>query len=177
MKIILMRHGDAGAYTTPDRERPLSPLGKQQATATATQLNTQQNRPDFFITSPYKRAQQTLLQVQNTLQIPQKTPENTPIKQINTLTNRDIIPDHDPKLALISLTYDIDRLLTIHPHQNPDQTCILIVCHMPIIAHLAALISDTPLTAFELAECRIFEIDDINLTHMGLAKPITQILP
>ncbi len=38
MKIILIRHGDAGAYTHPDSERNLSELGKRQANQTAEWL-------------------------------------------------------------------------------------------------------------------------------------------
>ena len=62
MKIILIRHGDAGAYTHPDSERNLSELGKRQANQTAEWLKgyaEKNGSPDLFISSPYNRAVQT----------------------------------------------------------------------------------------------------------------------
>ena len=63
MQLILVRHGDAGAYTLPDHERNLSALG--QAQAHRPQRGFAENfEPDHFIVSPYNRAQQTLAKIQ-----------------------------------------------------------------------------------------------------------------
>jgi len=51
MQLILVRHGDAGAYTLPDHERNLSALGQAQASQTAKWL-AENFEPDHFIVSP-----------------------------------------------------------------------------------------------------------------------------
>ena len=41
MRLLLMRHGEAEYHSTTDRERSLTPLGKQQVQQQATQIPVQ----------------------------------------------------------------------------------------------------------------------------------------
>lgn len=136
MKIILIRHGDAGAYSYPDNERNLSDLGRSQAGQTADWLR-QNYQPSEFISSPYNRAKQTCDIVhQNFADIPLQIYEH-------------ITPNDDAKNAIAGLSYIIDNL--------PNAACVVIVCHMNIIAHIASILTGNPPEGFNLAEARVFE--------------------
>lgn len=136
MKIILIRHGDAGAYTHPDNERNLSDLGKAQARQTADWLG-QNYQPTQFISSPYNRARQTCDIVrQNFADIPLQIYEH-------------ITPNDDAKTAIAGLSDIIDNV--------PNAACVMIVCHMSIIAHMASILTGNSPEGFNLAEARVFE--------------------
>ena len=60
MHLWLLRHGDAlHPPATSDADRPLSPLGRQQARRIGSFLYKQTSRPQRILCSPYRRAQQT----------------------------------------------------------------------------------------------------------------------
>ena len=148
MKIILMRHGQAEDETRPDSARELTDFGQQQAAQTAAYISTSYT-PDIFIVSPYVRAQQTLAQLQ--LQTP-----NIPVKVQNNIT-----PSDDARTALAELA-------TI------EAECVIVVCHMSIIAYLASLLTgDTP-ESYALAEARVFEMEFI---MAGMAREIDRFVP
>ena len=148
MKIILMRHGQAEDETRPDSARELTDFGQQQAAQTAAYISTSYN-PNIFIVSPYVRAQQTLAQLQ--LQTP-----NVPVKVQNNIT-----PSDDARTALAELA-------TI------EAECVIVVCHMSIIAYLASLLTgDTP-ESYALAEARVFEMEFI---MAGMAREIDRFVP
>ena len=148
MKIILMRHGQAEDETRPDSARELTDFGQQQAAQTAAYISTSYN-PNIFIVSPYVRAQQTLAQLQ--LQTP-----NVPFKVQNNIT-----PSDDARTALAELA-------TI------EAECVIVVCHMSIIAYLASLLTgDTP-ESYALAEARVFEMEFI---MAGMAREIDRFVP
>lgn len=148
MKIILMRHGQAEDETRPDSARELTDFGQQQAAQTAAYISTSYT-PDIFIVSPYVRAQQTLAQLQ--LQTP-----NVPVKVQNNIT-----PSDDARTALAELA-------TI------EAECVIVVCHMSIIAYLASLLTgDTP-ESYALAEARVFEMEFI---MAGMAREIDRFVP
>lgn len=135
MKIILMRHGEAERQTQLDSERTLTALGRQQAAETA-QYIMERYDPDVFIVSPYLRAQQTLEAL--TVLRPQV--------QVQVQTN--ITPEDDAMKAL-------------HTLMEVEGKCVVVVCHMPIVAKMAALLTaDTP-ESYQLAEARIFEAEFI----------------
>ena len=148
MKVILMRHGQAEDETRPDSARELTDFGQQQAAQTAAYISTSYT-PDIFIVSPYVRAQQTLAQLQ--LQTP-----NVPVKVQNNIT-----PSDDARTALAELA-------TI------EAECVIVVCHMSIIAYLASLLTgDTP-ESYALAEARVFEMEFI---MAGMAREIDRFVP
>lgn len=134
MKLILVRHGDAGAYTLPDNERNLSELGKTQAQKTAEFLS--QFGIDQAISSPYNRARQTA-----------EILTDLPLTICPTIT-----PDDNAKTGLLSIAELIDDDVI-----QKDGT-VLVVCHMNIIAKMAELLDNQGLDGFGLAEARIFEL-------------------
>ncbi|WP_438012725.1 phosphohistidine phosphatase SixA [Psychrobacter raelei] len=131
MQVIFMRHGEAQNYNDNDAERQLTQLGQQQAAETAQHLLSQY-QPDAFVVSPYVRAQQTLEALR------QFAPEIPVIVQPN------ITPSDDPLQALHSL-------------MDVDGECVVVVCHMPIVAKMAAQLTADEPEPFSLAEARIFE--------------------
>lgn len=136
MKLILVRHGDAGAYTLPDNERNLSNLGKQQAQQTANWLT--QFEIGQVISSPYNRAMQTA-QILNRA--------NLPLTICQAIT-----PDDEPALGLS----EIGKLVTDEMIANNGT--VLVVCHMNIIAKMANLLDEAGIQSFHLAEGRVFEL-------------------
>ena len=120
MQLILVRHGDAGAYTLPDHERNLSALGQAQASQTAAWL-AENFEPDHFIVSPYNRAQQTLAQIQQFF------------PHVPVTTYEGITPDNDADIAVDALGELVGD-------------CMVVVCHMNIIAKIVN--SNTSLSDF-----------------------------
>lgn len=132
MQVILVRHGDAGAYTLPDNERNLSELGKKQAKQIAEWI-AKNFQPDHFIVSPYRRAMQTLSEITQLL-------PNIPVTVYDNIT-----PDDDPVQAVDGLSEFVGD-------------CIVVVCHMNIIAHIASILTNESPETFALAEARVLEM-------------------
>ena len=148
MKIILMRHGQAEDETRPDSARKLTDFGQQQAAQTAAYISTHYT-PDLFVVSSYLRAQQTLAQLQ----------AQEPKVPINIQDN--ITPSDDARVAFA-------ELVTV------EAECVVVVCHMSIIAYLASLLTgDTP-ESYALAEARVFEMEFI---MAGMAREIDRFVP
>lgn len=135
MKVILMRHGEAEYQTTQDAKRQLTALGRQQAATTADYILSKYE-PDAFVVSPYDRAQQTLAAFT----------EQRPDVPVQILDN--ITPDDDPMKAL-------------HALLDVAGECVVVVCHMPIVAKMAALLTATHPESYSLAEARVFEAEFI----------------
>ncbi|WP_296236729.1 SixA phosphatase family protein [Psychrobacter sp. UBA5136] len=148
MKIILVRHGQAEDETRPDSARQLTDFGQQQAAQTAKYITTHY-QPDCFVVSPYKRAQQTLVALQS------RAPD-VPSQVQNNLT-----PSDDARQALI----DIGHI---------EAECLVVVCHMSIVAHIAGLLTGDYPEAFSLAEARVFEMDFV---LAGMATEIDRFVP
>lgn len=138
MKLILIRHGDAGAYTLPDHARNLSELGQSQAQQTATWLANHYS-PTLFISSPYNRAKQTC-------EIVKQDFTDIPLTIVDNIT-----PDDDPKIAIDTL----GELLT----NIDDNACVVVVCHMNIIAYMTSILTGEKPTGFQLAEARVLEME------------------
>ena len=135
MKIILMRHGQAEDETRPDSARQLTDYGQQQAAQTADYI-IEHYKPDYFVVSPYDRAQQTLAELQSRV-------SNVPATVQDNITPSD---DAHDALAVLS---------------NVEAECLVVVCHMSIVANLASLLTGDSPEAFALAEARIFETEFI----------------
>lgn len=148
MKIILVRHGQAEDETRPDSARQLTEFGQKQAVQTAEYITTHYN-PDCFIVSPYDRAQQTLAEFRS------RAPEVPWSVQDN------ITPANDARKALVDIG-------------NIEAECLVVVCHMSIIAHIAGLLTGDYPESFCLAEARVFEMDFV---MMGMARETDRFIP
>ncbi len=140
MQLILVRHGQAESQKTTDESRALTDLGQRQANWTAQQIAAHY-QPDLFVVSPLLRAQQTL----------QALTRHYP--DVPMITYDGIKPEDDARQA-------VDWLST------QQGKCIVVVCHMNIVAYMAALLLEgNPAQhpeSFQLAEARIFEQPFIN---------------
>jgi phosphohistidine phosphatase len=131
MQLILVRHGQAEAMKTTDESRELTALGRQQAAWTAQQVMALY-QPDLFVVSPLVRAQQT------------RHAFTTYCPDVPVLTFDGIKPDDEAKPA-------IDWLGRQHGE------CIVVVCHMNVVAYMAGLLLGEHPEPFHLAEARVFE--------------------
>ncbi|WP_350558475.1 phosphohistidine phosphatase SixA [Psychrobacter sp. CAL346-MNA-CIBAN-0220] len=148
MKIILMRHGQAEDESRPDSARQLTEYGQQQAAQTADYIMAHYT-PDYFVVSPYDRAQQTLAQLQK------HAPNVAAVVQDN------ITPSDDAHAALAELG-------------NIEAECLVVVCHMSIVANLASLLTGNSPESFSLAEARVFEMEFV---LAGMANEIDRFVP
>ncbi len=148
MKIILMRHGQAEDYTHPDSARQLTEYGHKQAAQTADYM-MQHYRPDYFVVSPYDRAQQTLAELQ------------TRAPNVQACVQDNITPSDDARIALIELGHI-------------EAQCLVVVCHMSIVAHIASLLTGESPESFSLAEARVFEMEFV---MTGMAKEVDRFVP
>ena len=148
MKIILVRHGQAEDETRPDSARQLTDFGRNQAAQTAEYVTTHYH-PDRFVVSPYDRAQQTLAEFQA------RAPK------VPSTIQKNITPSDDARQALI----DIGHI---------EAECLVVVCHMSIVAYLAGLLTGDYPESFSLAEARVFEMDFV---MSGMAKEIDRFVP
>jgi phosphohistidine phosphatase len=148
MKIILMRHGQAENESRPDSARQLTEYGQQQAAQTAEYL-TEHYRPDHFVVSPYDRAQQTLAELQaRATDVPASVQDN-------------ITPSDDAHAALIELGHI-------------EANCLVVVCHMSIVANIASLLTGASPESFSLAEARVFEMEFV---MSGMAEEVDRFVP
>ena len=148
MKIILMRHGQAEDETRPDSARQLTDFGQQQAKQTAEYINAHY-QPDYFVVSPYVRAQQTLAALQAQLPtVPSSIQDN-------------LTPSDDARQAL-------------HEIADIEAKCLVVVCHMSIVAYIAGLLTGDYPESFSLAEARVFEMDFV---MAGMARETARFVP
>ena len=148
MKIILVRHGQAEDETRPDSARQLTDFGQQQAAQTAEYVTTHY-QPDYFLVSPYDRAQQTLAEFQaRAPKVPSSVQDN-------------ITPSDDARKALVDIA-------------DVEAECLVVVCHMSIVANIAGLLTGDYPESFSLAEARVFEMDFV---MSGMAKEIDRFVP
>ena len=148
MKIILVRHGQAEDETRPDSARQLTDFGQQQAAQTAEYVTTHYN-PDYFMVSPYERAQQTLAAFQaRAPKIPSSVQDN-------------ITPSDDARQALMDIA-------------SIEAQCLVVVCHMSIVAHIAGLLTGDHPESFSLAEARVFEMEFV---MTGMATEVDRFVP
>ena len=154
MQIILIRHGQAESLKTTDAARALTSEGEFQAQQTAAWLVNQGYQLDALIVSPYVRAQQTAYHIAQTFDVPMTICEK-------------ITPDDDPKQAFEWL----DDLML------PDSAVVAVVCHMPIVARLASLLTGEPIhliSGFDLAEAQVL---DMPIFGLGMAKVLAKFIP
>jgi phosphohistidine phosphatase len=159
MQLILVRHGEAEPYQSDDAGRSLTTRGVAQAHSTAQQVLAKYH-PDLLVVSPYKRAQQTAAAFEEAITAFHETPPPIPLHILDEIT-----PDADPRAAL-------DALSLLAAQYGPK--CMMVVCHMNVIAYLAGLIVDEYPESFGLAEARVFEQP---LILMGLSVEKARFAP
>jgi len=116
MKLVIRRHGEASWDTTLDRQRPLTEVGVQQASAVGYYLSAVGISVDLVIVSPYLRAQQTANSVLAKYPLVKRIESNT------------ITPESSVALAQESIEAEVDKN-------------ILLISHLPLVANLTALLS------------------------------------
>ncbi|MET1219662.1 MAG: phosphohistidine phosphatase SixA [Glaciecola sp.] len=149
MKIFVMRHGEAQLVAESDKQRALTLVGQQQATAAATWLQAQYllDKPvDLALVSPYIRTQQTFAQV------------NKVIDCAVTETSQDITPS-----GVVTCAHDyLSTLLEI----KPSIEHVLVVSHMPFVSYFVDALCNTEHTPL-FATGAIAVIDYDRHSHTG----------
>mgnify|MGYP003586671712 CR=1 FL=1 len=159
MKLIFIRHGQATAYCADDAGRNLTEFGQTQAHETAGYIAGGHD-VDLIVASPFNRAYQTA-------QILQATLENRG-KTVELITLDSITPDDNPNQGLD----DLDRLL--QDKGMGEMACVAVVCHMPIVAHMVAILTGLGAVGFDLAGVAVLETPII---APDLAQEITRFAP
>lgn len=137
MQLILMRHGEAHPPVTTDEVRQLTLTGQQQAALTAQQI-MQTIQPDLFIVSPLIRAQQTRAAFEQ------------------------FCPDV-PILIFDGIKPEDDARTAIHWLSQQQGQCIVVVCHMNIVAYMGGLLTGEAAESFALAEARLYTQEAIGI--------------
>lgn len=119
-RLLVMRHGEA-APGTPDAERELTPLGRQQVRRVAQWLSRRDDLSGLrLLASPYRRAQQTAALVAEALGGAEIGIE---VETLGCIT-----PDDSP--------YAVADWLLAQPQGRP----LLLVSHMPLVGGLAGVL-------------------------------------
>ena len=108
MHLYLLRHGDALETGYTDTERPLSPLGEQQAAMVAQRLQSQHIVLELILSSPLVRAKQMTDIIRKALNITEQQttehllPASSERKLINLLNDIEkqtlLLVGHEPQL-------------------------------------------------------------------------------
>lgn len=147
MKLIIMRHGQAGWNAPSDAQRPLTRQGRNEIKRTADKLKLA--KVDKVLASPYLRAQQSGEIVAGALGCPMDT--------MNGIT-----PDDSPFEAINAL---------------PQSGTILLASHMPLVSALTGLLCEGSIHSgpgFATANAAILEMD---IPSMGMATLIEMVRP
>ena len=125
MKVWVLRHGEAQALASTDRERPLTPLGLMQTQLVGQFLAGQAGIERVFV-SPYLRAQQTCAEVLRSLGLTAQTADW-------------LTPDASP----VQVVDALDHL------QGEEQIWeVLLVSHQPLVSELVSLLVDGHLQGY-----------------------------
>lgn len=147
MKVVLVRHGEAGPHAGDDAARALTGRGWLQARSTAEWLRGELGTTTGvrLLASPYQRAQETAQVLAELL--------GTPVCTVAAIT-----PDDDPRVALAAIE-----------EAGAGADVLVVVSHMPLVAVLATWLTAGTLGSgrgFGLAEARVLEAE---LAGPGLA--------
>jgi phosphohistidine phosphatase len=118
MKLIIIRHGEAETFRVEDKLRSLTAFGDQQATLAGEWLSKYLGKNvsvDLALVSPYVRAKQTFIQINQQVDVLQKQISN------------DVIPNGDPQIA-----HDYIRTLLL---QDAKINTVVVVSHMPFVSY------------------------------------------
>lgn len=161
MKVIFVRHGKAAPYCEDDAGRDLTEFGRLQVQQTAQYL-TEHYQLDLIITSPYNRADQTAkILLSQVLALGQ----NPSFMSLSSIT-----PDENPMIAID----DLEDIVCAKFGEDLDDKCVVVVCHMPIVASMVAKLENLSPASFELAEARILQM---SVLAQGLATTQDVFIP
>lgn len=162
-RLVVVRHAEAGSAGT-DRDRPLTPRGRQQAAAVGTWLAGADLLPDGVLVSPAVRTAQTWDGLRTAL-------------------------DRAPEPIVDERLYDntVDAVLGAVRETSDDATTLLVVGHAPSVAWFARVLDDgrgdaevlrrlgagyPPATVAVLAVPSAFgELDEGGATLLDVATP------
>lgn len=161
MKVIFVRHGKAAPYCEDDAGRDLTEFGRLQVQQTAQYL-TKYYQLDLIITSPYNRADQTAkILLSQALNLGQ----NPSFMSLSSIT-----PNENPMIAIDDLEYAVRTKLG----EDLTGKCVVVVCHMPIVASMVAKLENLSPASFELAEARVLQM---SVLAQGLATTQDVFIP
>jgi|SRR5690554_80946 len=149
MKLLIMRHGEAGWHTL-DQRRELTDAGRFQVADVAARIASSLYRPERIWTSPLVRAQQTAAIVAEVL--------NCPVEEKDFLT-----PEDDPAQCLEAL---------LQTRTSP----LMLVSHMPLVGSLATLLVDGHRRGIPFMTAQAVLLD-MPVTGPGCADLKAQFLP
>ena len=121
--LFIMRHGEAEAPRLDDKNRQLTPVGREQAKSAALWLKDQyctEGIVDLALVSPYRRAKQTFDMV------------SLDVEAGKVESNEDIVPEGSPRLV----SDYIDGLLHAAVNSKKPIKKLLVVSHMPLVSYL-----------------------------------------
>lgn len=136
LTIILVRHGEAVPSAMMDHDRPLTPIGEDQARSLGRYLGEKLGSCDRAIVSTAKRAQQTGAAI------------------LGALHAKDI--DNEPRLYTVQSFSEWAEIVRSRV-KNTDRV-VVIVGHNPLISAVASILSDETFR-FAPAEYTILTID------------------
>lgn len=161
MKVIFVRHGKAAPYCEDDAGRDLTEFGRLQIQQTAQYL-AKYYQLDLIITSPYNRADQTAkILLSQALALGQ----NPSFMSLSSIT-----PDENPMIAID----DLEDIVRTKFGEDLDDKCVVVVCHMPIVASMVAKLENLSPASFELAEARVLQM---SVLAQGLATTQDVFIP
>jgi len=132
----VMRHGLAESQFDSDFNRQLSELGKQQASDVALQIKTEKaSQPQTMLVSPFCRTQMTAEIVHRILEL------ETPF-----ITEELLVHFADHRL--------LADFLIASDYEN-----LIIVSHMPIVAHLCGYLVADPDSVFAFETAQVIKIN------------------
>ncbi|MBW2690686.1 MAG: histidine phosphatase family protein [Deltaproteobacteria bacterium] len=156
MKLYLIQH--ALAYPAEENaERPLNPIGIEQAKAAAHGIKRLGLGLDLIVTSPRRRAHQTAALISEGVRYPYS----------DILTTDALLPDQSPQNLLDLL------------QQEPAESRILVVGHLPHLEKLASnllqggnlLIENAGLTCFDISEPESIKLEfHLTAKQLGLCS-------
>lgn len=146
MQLIIMRHGEAGMHAV-DAQRSLTPPGRADVTRVAGAITAAVEPFDAIWHSPYRRARETAQLLAASL--------DRPLVEQDSIT-----PEHDPAAILTLL------------QQQPTQSRLLLVSHMPLVNILTGLLVDGRAGGYPFATSQavLLEMDTPSLACATLLR-------
>ncbi|HCR4033283.1 phosphohistidine phosphatase SixA [Morganella morganii] len=140
MQVFIMRHGDAALQAASDSVRPLTGKGINDSRNMAKWLAGQDILTDTVLVSPYLRAEQTLTEIRDDLNLP---------------AQEEVMPGLTPSGNAESVA-DYIRYLAEEGRKG-----VLVVSHLPLVGYLvAALCPQETAPMFATSSVACIELDN-----------------
>ena len=129
MQVFIMRHGDAALDAASDSVRPLTTNGCDESRLMANWLKGQKVEIERVLVSPFLRAEQTLEEVGDCLNLPSSAevlPELTPCGDVGLVSAYlQALTNEGVSAYLQALT-------------NEGVASVLVISHLPLVGYLVA---------------------------------------